>query len=88
MVKEKGDEFELIKMGVLKAWRGKKIGEALMEACLHFARQKKAKSIYLETAARLTSAISLYEKFGFRKITGEYVHPQFGRVIFKMERKL
>jgi len=88
MLKHGDDEFELIKMGVLKDYRGKKLGEALIEAALDFARDRKAKKVILETADRLKTARALYEKYGFVKTTNEYIHPLFGRVIFKMELTL
>jgi len=88
LLKSGDGEFELIKMGVLKEWRRKKLGEELMKAVVEFAQNKNATKITLETAARLEPAIALYEKFGFKKTGGEYVHPLFGRVIFKMERNL
>ena len=88
LLKSGDHEYELIKMGVLKEWRGQKLGEALMEAVVEFAQNKKAAKITLETAVRLKPAIALYQKFGFKKTGGEYIHPLFGRLIFKMERNL
>jgi GNAT superfamily N-acetyltransferase len=86
LLKSGDDEYELIKMGVLKEWRGKKLGESLMKAVVDFAQSKNAARITLETSVKLKPAVALYLKFGFIKTGGEYVHPLFGRVIFKMER--
>lgn len=57
--------FELTKMAVDPAFQGKGISNALMDACIEFARSKSAKTIFLETNSKLPVAIRLYHKFGF-----------------------
>jgi ribosomal protein S18 acetylase RimI-like enzyme len=80
--------LELVKMGVLKAFRGRGAGRLLMDAVLAFAAAKKAYRITLETAAALEQAIRLYTRYGFEQSGGVYTHPLFGRAIFRMERTL
>ena len=82
------DEFELAKMGVLRSGRRKGFGSLLLVAALDFARRKKALRVTLETSVKLPQAIALYEKFGFAREGEEYIHPLFGRKIFKMIKDL
>ncbi|MES1182150.1 MAG: GNAT family N-acetyltransferase, partial [Flavobacterium sp.] len=60
--------FELNKMAVTKSLRGNSIGAMLMEHAVSFAKKKKAKQLYLETNRNLSSAIHLYQKFGFTMV--------------------
>jgi len=80
--------LELVKMGVLKAWRGRGAGRLLMGAVLAFAAAHKASRITLETASVLQPAIALYRRHGFQQVGEEYIHPLFGRKIVLMERML
>ena len=88
MLPHHAHDFELIKMGVDPDFQGNQIGSMLIQACIDFAKIKKANLIMLETAVPLKAAIHLYEKFGFVKISDEYKHPVFNRVTFMMELKL
>ncbi len=45
--------------------RGHGVGKKLINACVNYAKDKEAKSIYLFTGPAMTAAIRLYEKFGF-----------------------
>lgn len=59
---------ELRKMYLLPECRGKGYGEALMKACLDFAREAGFTNCYLETLASMRAARSLYEKWGFKTL--------------------
>ena len=59
---------ELQKMYILPKARGKKIGKQLIDKCLEFATKAAYKKCYLETFPRMTAAINLYKKNGFKKI--------------------
>ena len=83
-----GDEFELAKMGVLPALRRTGCGTLLLKQSLAFAKAAGAKQVFLETSRRLPHAIALYEKSGFVREGEEYIHPVFGRLIFKMVKIL
>lgn len=62
------DSFELAKMAVDKNYRGFRIGEALMAACVEFSAKKGIKKIFLLSHTKLVPAINLYRKFGFEEI--------------------
>ncbi len=88
LIKENDHTFELIKMGVTPTARGKHVGDFLLKAAIEEARLKGGKLIWLETAALLEAAVGLYKKYGFVQVGGEEVHPMFGRITFRMERKI
>ncbi|WP_207424328.1 bifunctional helix-turn-helix transcriptional regulator/GNAT family N-acetyltransferase [Desertivirga brevis] len=68
---QEGDcDFELAKMAVSPEAQGKNIGWLLGQAALHKARELGARKIYLESNTILKPAISLYQKLGFKKVTG------------------
>jgi DNA-binding MarR family transcriptional regulator len=58
-------QFELTKMGVLAAARGRKAGEFLLQAILRRAGELEAENLYLLTNSVCAPAIHLYEKAGF-----------------------
>lgn len=57
--------FELTKMAVLKAARGRKVGEYLLAKTLERAKAMGIERLYLLTNTRCAAAIHLYEKLGF-----------------------
>jgi len=59
---------ELRKLFLLPASRGMGIGKALTIECLRFAQNSGYKQCYLDTLKNMTSAISLYEKLGFKHL--------------------
>ncbi|WP_242149714.1 GNAT family N-acetyltransferase [Sphingomonas sp. BAUL-RG-20F-R05-02] len=58
-------QFELTKMGVSAAARGRKAGEFLLTAMIARARNMGAETLYLLTSRKCAAAIHLYEKLGF-----------------------
>lgn len=64
------DTCELVKMYLLPEVRGKGIGAALLNKCLETAKQKGFNKVYLESLPELNRAIAVYEKFGFKKLSG------------------
>ena len=60
------DICELQRMFVLKAARGKGIGQQLMDKCLVATKEMGFKKCYLETFADMQKAIALYERNNFR----------------------
>lgn len=66
--KESEEEYELIKMGVEAAYRGKGISKLLLERCLSEAKKSGAQKIILYSNSQLKTALSLYEKYGFRHV--------------------
>ena len=87
MVKMDGDHFELAKMAVSPKFRGRKIGDALMRACIDFAISKGAESIILESNTKQEAAIKLYRKFGFVEIPLD-PNSHFVRANIRMELAL
>ena len=58
--------FELTKMAVREAARGRKAGEFLLAAAIVRARRLGARTLYLLTNSACAAAIHLYEKNGFQ----------------------
>jgi ribosomal protein S18 acetylase RimI-like enzyme len=57
--------YELAKLAVDKKFQGKKISHLLMDACIAFAKEKKAKTIMLMSSTKLEVALNLYKKYHF-----------------------
>lgn len=68
LAKEKEGMFELVKMAVDPAWRGRGISKLLLERCLEEAKKLKAEKIVLFSNSQLHIALKLYEKYGFRHV--------------------
>ena len=60
--------FELSKMGVTNTHQGKGIGIALMNACITYIKANNCKQLFLDSSRKLTPAITLYKKLGFKEI--------------------
>jgi putative acetyltransferase len=60
--------FELVKMAVAPAFRGRGVAKMLIEKCLEKARELKVKKLVLYSNSQLTPAISLYKKYGFTHV--------------------
>ena len=73
--------FELTKMGVLAAARGRKVGEFLLAGVIDRARRMRAAGtlaeLYLLTNTKSAAAIHLYEKLGF--VHSADIMQRFGR---------
>lgn len=65
LVNEHDGIYELAKMAVDPIARGKGIGKILIERCLQKTKEIKAKKILLYSNSQLTTAISMYKKYGF-----------------------
>ncbi|CAN5220873.1 hypothetical protein BH20ACI2_BH20ACI2_28940 [soil metagenome] len=65
LICEDNDQFELAKMAVSPHFRGKGIGDILIQACIDFARKSAKSGIFLLSNTRLAPAINLYKKRGF-----------------------
>jgi ribosomal protein S18 acetylase RimI-like enzyme len=84
MIRMNYEVFELAKMAVSPDFRGFKIGDRLMEACVSFAREQAAPYIILESNTKQFAAINLYRKFGFVE-TPPDPNSQFARSNIRME---
>jgi GNAT superfamily N-acetyltransferase len=79
-------ELELAKMAVTPAWQGKGISRLLIEKCLEKAKALGAEKVSLFSNHQLTTAIGLYEKYGFRHV--EVADSPFATADVKMELDL
>lgn len=87
MVPHGEKSFELAKMAVSPAARGRGIGDLLMSAAIDWAREKGADSITILSNTVLAPAISLYRKHGFVTVhLGD--HPDYARCNIEMKRSL
>ena len=74
--------FELTKMAVNEEFQGKKIGRALAETAIAWAKDSGAKKIVLYSNTMLGPAMALYTKLGFSEIP---VDGPYKRTNIKME---
>src|SRR6185437_9729993 len=70
LVKLDDDTFELAKMAVDEAYRGRGYGELLLNTCIELARKKGAAAVTLETNSKLSAAVRSYRKLGFEVVSG------------------
>jgi putative acetyltransferase len=74
-------------MAVLPEYRGHNIGWELLEFITEYAIRGKIKRLFLSTTPFLSRAISLYERFGFRRID-DGPFDLLGTQLFTMEKLL
>jgi ribosomal-protein-alanine N-acetyltransferase len=67
LVYSKTNPIELYKIAVLPSQRKKGLGTFLMNTLISVAAESEEKRIVLEVREGNTAAISLYEKFGFKR---------------------
>ena len=63
--------LELTKMAVSPAYQERGMGSKLIETCVEFAKEKAARSIFLESHTKLTAALMLYRKYDFIEVPGD-----------------
>lgn len=68
LIQEKPGEYELAKMAVTAVWQGKGISKLLIEKCLEKAKELNALKVFLVSNSKLSTALSLYEKYGFKHV--------------------
>ena len=77
-------------MYVNPKFRGKKLGNLLIEEVIEISQVNKFSKLYLDTAHFMSSAISLYKKYGFKETTlyPESVLPKvlLNTMIFMMKK--
>ncbi|MEM6686997.1 MAG: helix-turn-helix domain-containing GNAT family N-acetyltransferase, partial [Bacteroidota bacterium] len=84
LIKIEDGVFELSKMAVSPAFRGKKIGQKLLQYCIDFAKDNNISKFILYSNRKLENAIYIYEKYGFVEIPIEANNP-YARGNIKME---
>lgn len=83
LIREEDGVYELAKMAVTKEFRGRGISKLLIEQCLSKAAELKARKLSLFSNHQLTTAISLYEKYGFKHV--EVKNSPFATADVRME---
>lgn len=63
--------LELKRLYVARAWHGRAVAQALMDAVLDAARARGAKTLWLGVWERNPRAMAFYEKYGFTRV-GEH----------------
>lgn len=86
LMKEHDGIYELAKMTVAPAFRGKGISKLLIEKCITKAKELKAEKLLLFSNSQLKPAIALYEKYGFKHV--EVKDAPFLTADIKMELSL
>lgn len=61
--------YELAKMAVAEEFRGRGIGQRLLEAAVDWARRQDARVITLLSHSKLSAAVRLYTKNGFERVS-------------------
>lgn len=87
VVRSSDDVFELSKMAVTPAVRGRGLGRRLIEAAIARARQFGATTLFLVSSTKLPNAVHLYETAGFQHVSPDQVpSPPYARadVFMKM----
>ena len=79
---------ELKKMYLLPEARGVGLGERLLRLCLDAAKEAGYKTCYLETIREMSTARSLYEKYGFKRLDGPMGNTGHFRADFWFARQL
>ncbi|HEY5994511.1 MAG TPA: GNAT family N-acetyltransferase [Gallionellaceae bacterium] len=64
------DPARIGRLAVLREWRGKKVGTALLEALLDYARSKNYPRVMLSAQVQ---ALEFYRRFGFEEEGVEYL---------------
>ncbi|WJJ95551.1 GNAT family N-acetyltransferase [Algibacter luteus] len=77
-------EFELTKMAVSPNYRGKKIGQQMMQYCIDFAKESQIPKLIIYSNRKLENAIYIYKKYDFIEIPIEPNSPYI-RSDIKME---
>ncbi len=68
MLRQMGEEAEILTIITAKKWRKKGVGKALMRAAIDYLTMSPVRKFFLEVAKENKSAISLYQQFGFEKV--------------------
>ncbi len=83
LLRKSEEVFELAKMAVDEAARGRGYARLLMDAAIAFARSRGAKELMLESNTILAPAIGLYRKYGFKEVPPDD-HSEYARSNIRM----
>ena len=62
------DAGEIKRMYVKPKFRGNKLGDLLVEKVINISKENGFSKLFLDTSSFMSSAVSLYKKYGFKKI--------------------
>lgn len=79
--------YELARLAVDERYRKKGHGDTLIKAVLAVLKNNGIKKVNLMSNTKLSSALSLYRKNGFKTVS-EGVHPIYSRCNIVMEREI
>ncbi len=68
LIYREGGVYELSKMAVSPNYQGLRIGQKLMYYCINKAAEMGLDRLFLDSNTKLTPAITLYHKVGFKEI--------------------
>ena len=68
VLKISDDLYELSKMGVAETYKGQGFASLLVPQAIATATRKGAKTLFLESNRRLTNALAIYERHGFKEV--------------------
>lgn len=68
LLKINDDLYELSKMGVAEAYKGQGLASLLVPQAIATATRMGAKTLFLESNRRLTNALAIYERHGFKEV--------------------
>jgi len=68
ILRQVGDDGELLQIAVEQSTRHKGVGDSLMMAVLKNAEENELSSVFLEVRSSNTIAVKLYEKHGFSTV--------------------
>jgi predicted GNAT family N-acyltransferase len=73
------------RMAVLKEWRGKGVGSAILKSAIAINQQQDKRNIMLSAQMH---AVHFYEKFGFVKCSPPYLDANIWHVDMRLETKI
>ena len=76
---------EMKRLFVRPRFRGLRLGKRLAEAIIMSARELGYSTMRLDTLGRLTEAMRLYDRLGFRRIPAYYENPLPGVVYWELD---
>jgi N-acetylglutamate synthase-like GNAT family acetyltransferase len=88
LIAEAPGVFELGKMTVNPAYRGRGLGRQLLAHTIEQAKALGAHTIVLASNSKLVDAVHLYEALGFRHLDGEKPHSPYARANVFMQLTL
>ena len=87
--KIRGDCGEIKRMYIKPEFRGKKLGNLMIEKVISISEENGFSKLFLDTSLFMSSAVSLYKKFGFKETDSypECIVPKelWGKWIFMMK---